>query len=987
MNDSSSPIVKHLSQIPAQSAQRAGLRDTVLNSTGELMNQYEFGEQPHPLSDSSNQQYAAATEHPIQVRAQHIPIITGNNKSRSGGSLVAEAMANQSWSDGNDVATTNYQVDSPTSNNHVKHPEEELTRERSLASQLDNTHLSRTAIRPYDTQPQHYSTSAIPLLPHHTPPAHEATAAEIALGISPPFFSRHENRMEMVHDSRYRHRMRHQSEDIGDKAADISTVIESLSEVKDRDEENTSRTSETGVVTSPGRMTPLNDSSEHGPSDNPRFGAMGIGTPSTVSTAPSTDDASLGTDYRLDDSHLPNLLQGTPGHSRSQSWGDEGLLPGGNPYMPQLQEGQWMQAPLNSQFPIGQHTRWSTEGQPHRIATFREIAQSATREQAWSSPHYVQQHPVHRRYEQQGTLGGHQSHQEMRQPSTNPHQQYAGYQQATRRLNSGLQHTAPSLVATPPRPRPNSRQLGPPGPPSHRPQQPGGNVGSPHQTGSNTSRSSSEILKTLLRKKACLYEPDTSRSVALVTWLVGRELALEYGFFSRQQLQSGVHACVSDKIEAGIITRTKVNRCMQIILNSCFHYIIPRSDGTEEKGDVFRVSFAHTVQDDSFLLGHLPVPWNNLEVNREAILLASMVEDEERNNSKAVVTPKSSPRLSSTNPPLSPGAKDIDDVDSKRAVLLCFNENVRSAEDVFRCHNEFIRDTANAAQLQLTAQEWRSFFGREAARAPYLWGNIGIPIPSAEATGGTSRQLDALGQMSEDELSKFRTTWCAKRYDHDHDLCGFAHVEVSGGWLRRNPSLQHYEDHMCPFVFSTAEKSISPHNFFVNECPRGIYCDKSHSMEEILYHPRRYKSKNCTASHSRLGWCQLGDVCPNVHQGESARPSKKSGESRGHQARHPKKTDQATSTGAKSGSGLLPCAPMIYASPAPISSFERHLGMPGLQCLFRRNCSVIRAHVRNTRECFCVYNCFGDDFGIDDALAVRTRSGLPNPRASLRTTG
>lgn len=48
----------------------------------------------------------------------------------------------------------------------------------------------------------------------------------------------------------------------------------------------------------------------------------------------------------------------------------------------------------------------------------------------------------------------------------------------------------------------------------------------------NSSRSAPDVLKTLLRKKACLYEAGTSRAVALITWLVGRKLTLEQGYFS-----------------------------------------------------------------------------------------------------------------------------------------------------------------------------------------------------------------------------------------------------------------------------------------------------------------------------------------------------------------------------------------------------------------------------------------------------------------------
>jgi hypothetical protein len=1015
MNGNLLPIVEPRAQIPAQSAQRAGgPRDPVLSSTGEL---HEFGEQPHRFSDSTHPQQRASQSiewppyhHQDYNQAQNSSTITGNNTSHLWGGLQAETMANQSWLQHQGeraVDTTNYQGNSP--NSAKQRTEEEMNQERAFGSEADTSHQHRS------TNPQHHtSASGISLanFPHHTPqlPAHSATAAEIALGIASPFHSREDNIMHqqaMAHDSRV-HRLRTQNHETTNKPADISSVIESLSEVKDRDEDNTSRTSETGLVTSTGRITPLNDSSDHFTSDNPRS-SMGMGTPSTVSTAPSTDDASLGADYRLDDSHLPNLLQGFPGHARSNSWGDEGLLPGasGDPYLPQLQEGQWMQGPPSSS--LAAQNQWGSPDlsglqQPqHRIASFRQNGQNQeeggarSHDPVWPpqhTPHFAQQlQPRHYAHEQSGPYGSHggqqPSHPEMRQPSPHHSQQYGGYQQVAAR-KSGPPHGAVPLAAgTPPRPR-NPRQ---PGQAPHRQQPQGGLAGSlagsPHQSGANNQRSSSEILKTLLRKKACLYEPDTSRSVALVTWLVGRELALEHGFFSRQQLQSGVHACVSDKIDSGIITRTKVNRCMQIILNSCFHYIIPRSDGTEEKGDVFRIAFLQTVKEDSFLLQHLPVPWNNLEVHRESILLASMAEEEEKMHhtpTKNASTPKTSPRITSVNAPNSPGRdlKDSEDGDSKRAVLLCFNENVRSAEDVIRCHNEFIRDTANAAHLQLTAHEWRSFFGHEAARAPYLWGNIGIPIPSSEAKTGASRHNDALGQMSEGEACKFRTTWCAKRYDHDHNLCGFAHIEVNGGWLRRNPAVHRYQDQSCPDISSASEQRVSSSHFFVNQCPKGVHCDKAHSMEEIIYHPRRYKTKNCTAALSRSGWCELGDVCPNVHPAEASKPSKKHGDGRSHGPRHPKKNEQNSAGGSKPGHALPPGSPMIYASPAPVSSFERHLGMPGLQNLFRRHSSVVRAHVQNPGECMCVYNCFGDDLGTSDGASQvpKACSGLPTPGAS-----
>ncbi|KAL3924956.1 MAG: hypothetical protein SGILL_000729 [Bacillariaceae sp.] len=491
---------------------------------------------------------------------------------------------------------------------------------------------------------------------------------------------------------------------------------------------------------------------------------------------------------------------------------------------------------------------------------------------------------------------------------------------------------------------------------------------------SSNSRSASEILKTLLRKKACLYEPDTSRSVALITWLVGRELALEHGFFSRQQLQSGVHACVAEKIESGTITRTKVNRCMQIILNSCFHYIIPRADGTEENGDYFRATFAASIQDDSALLEHLPEPWNDLCVERNVILEATHHEIDEKPSSLAGKspsgTPRSSPKLGSVNAEKSPDRDqhDGDKDDFKRAVLLCFNENVRSAEDVFRCHNEFIRDTANAAHLQLTAHEWRLFFGRESSRAPYLWGNVGIPTLTGESAGGPPRQPDLLGQMCSEEVAKFRTTWCTKRYDHDHDLCGFAHVEVNGGWLRRNPMIYGYNDEMCQFISTAGDAAIGSSHFFVNECPKGIHCEHAHSMEEIVYHPVRYKAKVCTSLYSQSRGCRVGDVCPNLHPPDVTKPMRKSEILRSQGNRRNK--HEHTSTSSKVTASGPTGSPVVYANPAPFSSFDHLLAMPGLQSIFRRQSAVVRAHVRSSGKANCLYSPFGDDWGLSYAAAV-----------------
>lgn len=845
-------------------------------------------------------------------------------------------------------------------------------------------------------------TSLATLVHSIQPPVqqHTATAAEIALGITSSYSQWPDYHISAMGDGS----RTHNTQEVESRQRGSGSIDNIWFQGKD-DEEHTSRTSDTFITSSPGRMTPLHDSSEHGTSDHPRVG-MVVGTPSTVSTAPSTDDASLGTDYRLDESMLPNLLHPL-GHRRSQSWGEDALLLDaglGTPEENQAIESYpsqnpWIQSSnIRSPAPLSQphHVTRRSWGGIHGIVPMQQFQQqhllpqshqriaSFRNEGAWEQQmplQHVQDSmaaPSHDRYPPQ-QFGAYQEH--LQGQPQQPHEPpQGGVRIQAYAQQHSLGHHAPASTLSPvsgPPPLRNPRQPRQLGPRQAITGTPGVTQ---NQPASVSQRSASEVLKTLLRKKACLYEPDTSRSVALVTWLVGRELAHVYGFFSRQQLQSGVHACVASKIEAGTITRTKVNRCMQIILNSCFHYIIPRSDGTEENGDHFRDIFSKNVNDDSYLLRHLPEPWNDLTVQRDAVIEATLheMEEDKPQGTKSPSTPKTSPRFGSVNADKSPDRDFNDGVDrddSKRAVLLCFNENVRSAEDVFRCHNEFIRDTANAAHLQLTAQEWRQFFGREASGAPYLWGNVGIPTLTGETPGGPPRQPDLLGQMSKEELAKFRTSWCTKRYDHDRDLCGFAHVEVNGGWLRRNSAIYEYKDEMCPLISTAGDKFISPSHFFLNECPKGVHCRYAHSMEEILYHSRRYKTKVCTSLYSRSGGCHLGDVCPDLHPPDVTRPLKKSSESRSHSNR--RKHEHGSHLGTKPCSEMPAGSPVVYASPAPFSSFEHQLGMPGLQSLYRRHSEVIRAFVRSSGKAKCSYSPFGDGWGISDASSPSSTVSTP----------
>ena len=137
-------------------------------------------------------------------------------------------------------------------------------------------------------------------------------------------------------------------------------------------------------------------------------------------------------------------------------------------------------------------------------------------------------------------------------------------------------------------------------------------------------------------------------------------------------------------------------------------------------------------------------------------------------------------------------------------------------------------------------------------------------------------------------------------------------------------------------------------------------------MEEIIYHPLNYKAKLCTSLYSRSGGCRFGDVCPNVHPLDTNRPfNKKSSDGRSPTGNRGKKNVDQGKANTKPWSAAAPSgSPVVYASPAPFSKFERQLVMPGLQNLYRRQSEVIRAYVRSSGNCKCSYSLFGDNWAI-----------------------
>lgn len=589
-------------------------------------------------------------------------------------------------------------------------------------------------------------------------------------------------------------------------------------------------------------------------------------------------------------------------------------------------------------------------------------------------------------------------------------------------------------------------------------------------------RTPPEVLKTLLRKKACLYEAGTSYAIAIVTWLVGRSLTLSHGYFSRQQLQYGVHQAVSDIIDSGNITRTKVNRCMQIILNSCFHYVIPHPKTDEVSSRRFKDKFQSVIEhhDDAYyLLQTLDPPWDTLDLTvamedllkhtDESDSIYNLEHEEDGMNRRE----QPAAMKSSQKGEISADINDDGSCSTKRTVLLCFNENVTSFEDVWRCHNEFIRDVARAGNLKLTAQEWKDFFSRDviaasshartvssrtaasiattshsftaetssedgscslgsSPRLPPLHpspGSLSQPSVSNRATtlpveplipelfldgrqqqqyhhphsyaaavaaiphiddDKHSAEIDQrFGVMDDNELCKFRTQWCTKRYDHDPRVCTFAHTKVNQGWLRRNPRTYSYKDEFCPNILTISRPGHFLDGCFFNMCPEGINCAFCHSLEEMEYHPNRYKHQKqlCPTflKVSKDGGdlfdsCFRDQTCPFVHpivkpphsgtimmhsrtssdgitsSGGGLRYSSSSSGRAQHHPRSPRLQGKSSQDGSfppifTRDTAAPTRSPMIYISPAPESMFEKSLALPGLKSIFRQHSAVLYSYV------------------------------------------
>ena len=135
--------------------------------------------------------------------------------------------------------------------------------------------------------------------------------------------------------------------------------------------------------------------------------------------------------------------------------------------------------------------------------------------------------------------------------------------------------------------------------------------------------------------------------------------------------------------------------------------------------------------------------------------------------------------------------------------------------------------------------------------------------------------------------------------------------------------------------------------------------------------------------------CPLGDICHDFHPVDAQHQIKKpSHDYRVSHHRHPNRHQYNHGNlmhgvpGRGNSSNPPSGAPMLYVSPAPFSSFESQLQMPGLQCLFRRHSAVVLSLLCNPAQ-RCFYSNFGDDWGLRGELreprVLGGKHTLPTP--------
>eukprot|EP00927_Polykrikos_kofoidii_P021930 TRINITY_DN20629_c0_g1_i4.p1 TRINITY_DN20629_c0_g1~~TRINITY_DN20629_c0_g1_i4.p1 ORF type:complete len:913 (-),score=126.33 TRINITY_DN20629_c0_g1_i4:72-2675(-) len=93
--------------------------------------------------------------------------------------------------------------------------------------------------------------------------------------------------------------------------------------------------------------------------------------------------------------------------------------------------------------------------------------------------------------------------------------------------------------------------------------------------------------------------------------------------------------------------------------------------------------------------------------------------------------------------------------------------------------------------------------------------------------------------------------------------CQYSHDTT---WLRRNPLRCSYEARRCPDQLRGQTSNGEDGSGASGDCRRGIECNFAHSLEEELYHPRRYKTSLCEDGDSCTNY-----YCPFTHRNSEMR--------------------------------------------------------------------------------------------------------------------
>lgn len=210
-----------------------------------------------------------------------------------------------------------------------------------------------------------------------------------------------------------------------------------------------------------------------------------------------------------------------------------------------------------------------------------------------------------------------------------------------------------------------------------------------------------------MRKKTFAYDVDLSRTLTILTWQVGRELTIRKGHFYRRELTDTIHSIAKTVIDRGFTTKTRVNRCLQALLKSCFEYVACYDESSRASGQAFSSIFLRQVDDSAtfHLYKQLSPTWRE-GLNRHCASSGGLTVDSTHDYDK----------------------------DKFTGAPMGFKVNIRSYEALKSSLENHIVDIAARAKLKPTGEEWSLFFDGNKDRADHF---------ATVGTEGTSSSTDS----------------------------------------------------------------------------------------------------------------------------------------------------------------------------------------------------------------------------------------------------